>query len=248
MLKTVLLKLGMAVFSVLPIERIVAMLLNKWVSKLDFTNLEKAAKTAEHLAELAALLSDIVEDNNLTPQEVTAARKYIMGLRTDILAIWAKGDTAKSLQTSLVAQGVKAEYAAYVDGGFVRLSFLGLLGAVCACLLLCGGCLTRTRCQEINAETVYVTINNNDPDTLAENAYPRSLTILSQDQMVEGGTDSIASGNRTDPSLSVPMGDSALGALGALAGGAIGGYNKVKETPAKAGDAAADCLDGNCSD
>ncbi|MFO7935993.1 MAG: hypothetical protein R6V06_00045, partial [Kiritimatiellia bacterium] len=93
-------------------------------------------------------------------------------------------------------------------------------------LVLVGGCLTRTRCQEINAKAVHVTINSNHPDSLAENAYPRSMQILSQDQMVEGGADDIASGNKTDPSLSVPMGDSALGAVGAMIGGAVKGYGE----------------------
>ena len=63
---------------------------------------------------------------------------------------------------------------------------------------------------------------------------------------VEGGTDTIASGNKTDPSLTVPMGDSALGALGQLLGGLVKGKDTPEATvtaPATATDAA--CADGS---
>jgi hypothetical protein len=66
MLTSVLVKLGLAIFSALPIERILAALLNKWIGKLEGAKVDaavdiaaKAGKTAEHLAELSALFSDI---------------------------------------------------------------------------------------------------------------------------------------------------------------------------------------------
>jgi hypothetical protein len=242
MLTTVLIKLGLALFSALPIERVLAILLSRWLDKIDISNADKAAKTAEHLAELAALFADILADKQITEAELVQTRDFVVKLREELLLIWANGKTAKSLQYTLASNGVSRPYAdSYHRGGYATRGVLGLVLCVC---VLCAGCLTRTRCQEINAEAVYVTINVNDAETLAENAYPRSLTILSQDQMIEGGADSIASGN--DPSLNVPLGDSALGAVGAMIGGAVKGYTAAPAKTADAVDAA--CVDGDCSD
>ena len=49
-----------------------------------------------------------------------------------------------------------------------------------------------------------------------------SLAKLPPMEQIEGGTDTIASGNKTDPSLNMPMGDSALGAVGQFLAGLIG--------------------------
>jgi len=59
----------------------------------------------------------------------------------------------------------------------------------------------------------------NEPVSTDDPKYPRSLQTGVNGQQIEGGTDTIASGNKTDPSLQVPMGDSALGYLGQLLGG-----------------------------
>ena len=246
MLTSVLVKLGLAIFSALPIERILAMLLNKWLDKINDDNIDKATKTAQHLAELSQLFSDILTDKRLTEDEVKSARDFVAQMREELLKIWAKGDDSKVIQQGIAAAGVKRDYVEPLlndsaRSGYALHAILRAMACMCLVALICAGCLTRTRCQEINAKTVNVNVWANDPETMSENAYPRSLTILSQDQMVEGGTDSIASGNRTDPSLSVPMGDSALGALGALIGGGIKAYTT---TPAKAGDAVADGVDG----
>jgi hypothetical protein len=261
MLTSVLIKLGLAIFSALPIERIIAALLNKWIAKIDDTNIDKARKTANHLAELSALFDDILNDKQVSPEEVGQMREAIMRARERLLAAWARGADAKALQTALGEQRVKAEYVEPLlvgiekkQGGFVRPGCVCVLGLLCSLALACG-CLTRTRCQSIDANTVYVTINCNDPDTLAENAYPRSLSILSQDQQVEGGSDSIASGNKTDPSLQVPMGDSALGYLGQLLGGMFKstsaapaeGAAATNGAAAAAGSGAA-CAGGACSE
>ena len=57
----------------------------------------------------------------------------------------------------------------------------------------------------------------NEPPNLEEPSYPRSMQIGVQDQMIEGGTDSIASGNPTTPTVTIPLGDSGIGAVaGAL--------------------------------
>jgi len=85
---------------------------------------------------------------------------------------------------------------------------------LCALMLGASGCLTRTRCQNLTFDGC--TFRINEPESLEASTYPRSLQIGVNDQQIEGGTDTIASGNKTDPSLQVPMGDSALGYLGSF--------------------------------
>ena len=92
-------------------------------------------------------------------------------------------------------------------------------------ILLVTGCLTRTRCQQINARDCVINIDLNDPESMSENAYPRSINILAQDQMVEGGTDTITSGNRTPVSV-LPLGDRAVEAAETVA---TGGASKVAD-------------------
>lgn len=135
---------------------------------------------------------------------------------------------------------------AKANSGFMR---VGALLVLCLCsLALLSGCMTRTRClqQSFSGCTFVV----NEPQaTISDNAVPRSLQIGVQDQMVEGGSDSIASGNKTDPQLQIPMGDSALGAVGAWLGGMIKGAGKseagVGSGESGAGSGAA-CADGTC--
>lgn len=110
MLTSVLVKLGLAVFAALPVERIVAILLNKWLNKIDSTNLGKAVKTCEHLNEIAALFTDILADKQLTEGEVTSARDAVVKARAALMALWAKGETAKSIQASLGNAGVTSAY------------------------------------------------------------------------------------------------------------------------------------------
>lgn len=131
------------------------------------------------------------------------------------------------------------------NAGFMR---VGAMLALCLCsLALLSGCMTRTRClqQSFNGCTFVV----NEPQaTISDNAVPRSLQIGVQDQMVEGGSDSIASGNKTDPQLQIPMGDSALGAFGAWLGGLVKGGSASGTAAAVGGVTQADgaCADGNC--
>jgi hypothetical protein len=87
-----------------------------------------------------------------------------------------------------------------------------------AMMMVCG-CGTMTRCMKIEAEQVFIAIYLNDPETIAENAYPRSISILSQEQMVEGGSDTIASGNSTP--IAPLSGDKALDTIGTLGASAL---------------------------
>jgi hypothetical protein len=101
MLTSVLIKLGMAIFSALPIERILAALLNKWIAKLDPDNIDKARKTAEHLSELSGLFNDILRDESVTVEEITKLKESVILARKELLAAWALGQDAKSIQAEL---------------------------------------------------------------------------------------------------------------------------------------------------
>jgi hypothetical protein len=116
-------------------------------------------------------------------------------------------------------------------------------------MLGASGCLTRTRCQQLTFNDCSFRVN--EPVGVDDPTYPRSLQIGVNDQQIEGGTDTIASGNKTDPSLSVPMGDSALSAIGQFFGGlAKGGTSTAKASaaaPVAADAGGTACADGSCS-
>ena len=121
---------------------------------------------------------------------------------------------------------------------------------LCALMLGASGCVTRTRCQALAFDGC--TFNVNEPVGTDDPKYPRSLQIGVNDQQIEGGADTIASGNKTDPSLTVPMGDSALSAIGQFFGGLVnGGAATAKKesaaTPVAADAGGAACADGSCS-
>ena len=241
MLTSVLVKLGLAVFSALPVERILAALLNKWVDRINPSNIDKARKTAEHLAELAELFNDILADKSVSPEEVSAMKESVIRARERLLAAWAVGTDAKSTQKELAKTGLLADY--------VEPLFKGA-GCILLCALMLGasGCLTRTRCQALTFKDC--TFRINEPVGVDDPKYPRSLQIGVNDQQIEGGTDTIASGNKTDPSLQVPMGDSALGYLGQLLGGVVKSNAAAKATaaaPAAAAASGAACADGACA-
>ncbi len=127
------------------------------------------------------------------------------------------------------------------------------VGCILLCVLMLGasGCLTRTRCQALTFNSCEFKVN--EPVGVDDPKYPRSIQIGVNDQQIEGGADSIASGNKTDPSLQVPMGDSALGYLGQLLGGMFKSGTTASATKsttsaaANASAAGAACADGNCS-
>lgn len=94
----IVVKIAMGILSALPIERVVAIYLNKWVDKINPSNLEKATKTAKHLGELSELFSTILEDKQLTEAELISTREFMATLREEILSTWASGGTAKALE------------------------------------------------------------------------------------------------------------------------------------------------------
>ena len=115
---------------------------------------------------------------------------------------------------------------------------------LCALMLGASGCMTRTRCQQLTFNDCAFRVN--EPVGVDDPKYPRSLQIGVNDQQIEGGTDTIASGNKTDPSLTVPMGDSALGALGTFFSGLLGKGGTNAASPATAVASGSACSDGSC--
>jgi hypothetical protein len=250
MLTQVLVKLGLAIFAALPVERIVAAILTRWIQKLNSAKVDaaadiarKAAKTSEHLAELSALIADILRNKAIDADKVGLLRDTVLRIQMELLEMWGRGESAKTTQAQLYSLGVDAPYAEPLlatdsRSGGARVGLLCAVSAV-AMSVLCAGCLTRTRCQTFTMRDCQVTINE-APGT--EPALPRSIQIGVQDQMVEGGTDSIASGNRTDPALTIPMGDTALAAIGQFLAGLF--TSKAAATaPAAPTNAAPVCTD-----
>jgi len=85
----------------LPIERLIAWLLNLWLKRVDQSDMNRVCRSAKHISELANLLADIVADRQITADEATDARKFIMGLREDLMKEYAAGRPAKSLEKAL---------------------------------------------------------------------------------------------------------------------------------------------------
>ena len=234
---TVLAKLGLIVFRLLPIERIVAMLLQRVVDYLIAKKgantaaasaklaeyMAKATTTIAHINEQVELLSDVLQDQKISAEEVGLMRAHAANLRLALLDLWAKGEPAKATQQSLGQMGIEAAYAEPLlrTNGCARVSVL-LAVAVLGIGLL-AGCGTATRCQTMTFEGCYIVVN--EPSNLENPSYPRSMQIGVQDQMIEGGTDSIASGNPATPTVTIPLGDSGIGALA----GALGSLLPAKE-------------------
>ncbi len=85
----------------LPIERLIAWLLNMWLRRIDQQDMDRVVRSAKHISELANLLADIVADRQITVKEATDAKTFIMSLREDLLNEYAAGRTAKSLEKAL---------------------------------------------------------------------------------------------------------------------------------------------------
>jgi hypothetical protein len=104
----VLMQIGLALVSALPLERVAAALIDRLVQKVDGTNIERARKSAAHLAELAELFADVLADKQVTEIEVAAMKSTVMRARELLLENWADGRSAKTLQTDLAKTGLTA--------------------------------------------------------------------------------------------------------------------------------------------
>lgn len=115
-LLSVMLKIGLALVSALPFERLAAILLDRLVKQVDGSNIDAARKTAQHLAELSDLFGDVLADKTVTEIEVSEMKSSIMRARELLLQTWAAGESAKTMQTELGKAGLVAEYAEVPNG------------------------------------------------------------------------------------------------------------------------------------
>ena len=94
--------LGGLILRLMPVERIVAWLLNRWLATVNPTQFDRFVRSARHITELGDLLAGIVEDRKIAPAEATDARERIMRLREMLLEDWAEGRSAKNIEKMLV--------------------------------------------------------------------------------------------------------------------------------------------------
>jgi hypothetical protein len=93
---------GRLAIKLLPVERVIAWLLNKWLAQVSDENFCRFSKSARHIVELADLLTEIMADKRITPEEATTSRERIMRIREMLLEDWAHGKPSKGLEEMLL--------------------------------------------------------------------------------------------------------------------------------------------------
>ena len=102
MIGSILLKIGMAILGALPLERIAAYAVNRLLARIERGgDVDKAAKTAEHLLELANVFADALADRQMTPEEARRCFDLTASVRLEIIGEWARGRSAKNLEKVL---------------------------------------------------------------------------------------------------------------------------------------------------
>ncbi len=106
MLHTMLIKLGFALFQLLPLERIVAKVLTAAIqrimlSKKTAAQIAQVRKTVIHLTELVALIDPMLADKAVTGDEAKQMFDAVNQTRLEILNLWADGEPAKHLEAKL---------------------------------------------------------------------------------------------------------------------------------------------------
>jgi len=106
MLKTLLIKLGLALFQWLPLERIVAKVLTAAIqrimlSKKTAAQIAQIRKTVIHLTELVQLIDPMLADKAVTGDEAYEMFDALNKTRLEILNLWADGESAKELEARL---------------------------------------------------------------------------------------------------------------------------------------------------
>jgi len=93
------------ILKALPLETIVAhavsYMLAKITEKKDPVALEQIAKSAVHIAEVVAVLNDVLEDGTLTATEVSESKQKLFDLRMTLLNVWAKQRPAKGIEKAI---------------------------------------------------------------------------------------------------------------------------------------------------
>ena len=108
MLQTMLIKLGLSLFKLLPLEQIVAKVLTAAIqrimlSKKTAAQIAQVRKTVIHLTELVALIDPMLADKAVTGDEAKKMFDAVNQTRLEILNLWADGEPAKHLEAQLPA-------------------------------------------------------------------------------------------------------------------------------------------------
>jgi hypothetical protein len=106
MLQTMLIKLGLSIFKLLPLERIVAKVLTAAIqrimqSKKTAAQIAQIRKTVIHLTELVQLIDPMLADKAVTGDEAKEMFDVINRTRLEILNLWADGESAKHLEAQI---------------------------------------------------------------------------------------------------------------------------------------------------
>jgi hypothetical protein len=106
MLQTMLIKLGLSIFKLLPLERIVAKVLTAAIqrimqSKKTAAQIAQIRKTVIHLTELVQLIDPMLADKAVTGDEAREMYDALNKARLEILQLWADGASAKHLEAQL---------------------------------------------------------------------------------------------------------------------------------------------------
>jgi len=106
MLKTLLIKLGLSLFRLLPLERIVAKIFTAAIqrimlSKKTAAQIAQVRKTVIHLTELAQLIDPMLADQAVSGDEAHEMFDALNRARLEILTLWADGKSAKRLEATV---------------------------------------------------------------------------------------------------------------------------------------------------
>jgi hypothetical protein len=103
----VLIQLGLSIFRALPIERIVAMLVNKLLNKMSTgSDYNKALTSLSHLEEISEKLRIILEDAEVKDDELQILRSVYTQDIAAIIELWSKGKSAKELESKVALSQV----------------------------------------------------------------------------------------------------------------------------------------------
>ena len=89
------------ILAAIPVERLVAAMLNRMLTRIDPANVARARVSARHLSELAGLMADMLKDATVSPEELTQLRESIISARKDLLDAWANGESGAIAQNEI---------------------------------------------------------------------------------------------------------------------------------------------------
>lgn len=116
---TLLMSLASLAIRVIPVERLAAMGINALIARIDSGKvrqvekaIERVAVLSRHLSELSELATHMLEDRQMSADEIGLARQQIKSARDDLMKAWATGSAdGKARQKELGGMAVDAAYA-----------------------------------------------------------------------------------------------------------------------------------------